>query len=61
MNEFYSQKPNTYSYREVTNNIQHIKFCTCATGRWFSPGTPPIKLAAGHYITIILLKVALTP
>jgi len=46
MNEFYSHKPNTYSYREVTNNIQHIKFCTCATGRWFSPGTPPIKLAA---------------
>jgi hypothetical protein len=29
MNEFYSHKPNTYSYREVNNNIQHIKFCTC--------------------------------
>jgi hypothetical protein len=28
MNEFYSHKPNTYSYREVNNNIQHIKFCT---------------------------------
>ena len=26
MNEFYSHKPNTYSYREVNNNIQHIKF-----------------------------------
>jgi hypothetical protein len=22
-------KPNTYSYGEVNNNIQHIKFCTC--------------------------------
>ena len=22
-------KPNTYSYREVNNNIQHIKFCSC--------------------------------
>ena len=29
MNEYYSHKPNTYSYREVNNNIQHIKFCTC--------------------------------
>ena len=29
MNEFYSHKPNTYSYSEVNNNIQHIKFCTC--------------------------------
>jgi hypothetical protein len=29
MNELYSHKPNTYSYREVNNNIQHIKFCTC--------------------------------
>ena len=26
MNEFYSHKPNTYCYREVNNNIQHIKF-----------------------------------
>ena len=41
MNEFYSHKPNTYSYREVNNNIQHIKFCTCVekitiplTRRW---------------------------
>jgi predicted SprT family Zn-dependent metalloprotease len=39
-NEFYSYKPNTYSYREVNNNIQHIKFCTCVkiaitlTRRW---------------------------
>jgi hypothetical protein len=24
MNELYSYKPNTYSYREVNNNIQHI-------------------------------------
>ena len=24
MNEFYSYKPNTYSYREVNNNMQHI-------------------------------------
>jgi len=24
MNEFYSHEPNTYSYREVNNNIQHI-------------------------------------
>ena len=29
MNEFYSHKPNTYSYREVNSYIQHIKFCTC--------------------------------
>jgi hypothetical protein len=29
MNEFYSHKSNTYSYREVNNNIKHIKFCTC--------------------------------
>jgi hypothetical protein len=29
MNEFYSHKPNAYSYREVNNNIQHIKLCTC--------------------------------
>ena len=28
-NEFYSHKPNIYSYREVNNNIQHIKICTC--------------------------------
>ena len=40
MNEFYSNKPNTYSYREVNNNIQHIKFCTSVkiaitlTRRW---------------------------
>jgi len=29
MNEFYSHKPNTYTYREVNNKIQDIKFCTC--------------------------------
>ena len=29
MIEFYSHKPNIYSYREVNNNIKHIKFCTC--------------------------------
>ena len=29
MNEFYSHTPNTCCYREVNNNIQHIKFCTC--------------------------------
>jgi len=29
MNEFYSHKPNTYSYRKVNNNIQHTQFCTC--------------------------------
>ena len=29
MNEFYSHKLNTYSYREVNNKIQHIRFCTC--------------------------------
>jgi hypothetical protein len=31
MNEFYSHKPNTctYSWREVNNNIQYIKFSTC--------------------------------
>jgi len=43
MNEFYSHKPNTctYSCREVNNNIQYIKFCTCVkkitialTRRW---------------------------
>jgi hypothetical protein len=28
INEFYSHKPNTYSYREVNNNIKHIKFFT---------------------------------
>jgi hypothetical protein len=26
MNEFYSHKPNTYTYREVNSYIQHIKF-----------------------------------
>ena len=30
-----------------------------ATGRWFSPGSPPIKLTAMHDIIEILLKVAL--
>jgi len=29
MDEFYSHKPNTYSYREVNNIIQHIKLRTC--------------------------------
>jgi hypothetical protein len=29
MNELYSHKPNTYSYREVNSNIKHIKLCTC--------------------------------
>ena len=24
MNEFYSHKPNTYSYREINNNIQFL-------------------------------------
>jgi hypothetical protein len=28
MNEFYSHKPTTYSYREVNNNVG-IEFCTC--------------------------------
>ena len=42
MNEFYSHKPNTYSYREVNNNIQHIlsfihvwgKITITLTRRW---------------------------
>jgi len=29
MNEFYSHKPNAYSYRELDTNMQHIKLCTC--------------------------------
>ena len=24
----------TYSYREVNNNIQYLKFCTCAENYW---------------------------
>jgi len=27
--EFYSHKPNTYSYREVNSYIHHIKLYTC--------------------------------
>ena len=28
MNECYPHKSNTYSYREVSTYIQHIKYCT---------------------------------
>ena len=49
MNEFYSHKPNTYSYSELNNNIQHIKFCTC--GEKLQLHSPE----DGTFILIILL------
>jgi hypothetical protein len=49
MNEFYYHKPNAYSYRELNNNIPHIKFCTCVEKlQLHYPGN-------GTFILIILL------
>ena len=50
MNEFYSHKPNTYCYREVNNNIQHIKFCTCVEKLKLH------KLGGGTFILIIFIN-----
>ena len=45
MNDVFSHKPNTYSYREVNNNMQHIKFCTCVE-----------KLQLHNFILIIFIN-----